>query len=119
VRYARFVWKHDRQLNLAYDILCDTIRNNDISVNDSLEIYTTLVELEMELNPRDHVLNTIDNLILQCNLYKEKLVFSKKKLEYAEDYISDYELLRLAKIEHKHLKSECLRERRQLANNAM
>ncbi|XP_060881346.1 pre-mRNA-processing factor 39-like [Metopolophium dirhodum] len=55
VRYARFVWKHDRQLNLAYDILCDTIRNNDISVNDSFEIYTTLVELEMELNPKDHI----------------------------------------------------------------
>ncbi|CAI6353536.1 unnamed protein product [Macrosiphum euphorbiae] len=63
VRYARFVWKHDRQLNLAYDIVCDTIRNKDVSVDDSLEIYTTLVELEMELNPKDHVLNTIDDLI--------------------------------------------------------
>lgn len=119
VRYARFVWKHDRKLNLAYDILCDTIRNNDISVNDSLEIYTTLVELEMELNPKDHVLNTINNLIFQCHYYKDKLVFSKKKIEYAEDYIQDYDLLRLAKIEHKHLKSESFRERRQTMNNAM
>jgi len=84
VKYARFVWKHDRQLNVAFDILHDTIRNNDISVNDSLEIYLTLVDLKMELNPKDHlsVLKTIDDIILQCNLYKEKLLFSKKKLIY-------------------------------------
>ncbi|XP_026821231.1 pre-mRNA-processing factor 39-like [Rhopalosiphum maidis] len=34
VKYARFVWKHDRQLNLALDILNDTIRKNN-SVNNS------------------------------------------------------------------------------------
>ncbi|KAL4126695.1 hypothetical protein QTP88_010904 [Uroleucon formosanum] len=81
VRYARFVWKHDRQLNLAFDILYDTIIKNNITVNDSLDIYLTLVELKMELNPKDHlsVLKTIDDIILQCNLYREKLVFSKKK----------------------------------------
>lgn len=55
VKYARFVWKHDRQLNVAFEILHDTIRNNDISVNDSLEIYLTLVDLKMELNPKDHL----------------------------------------------------------------
>lgn len=82
IRFARFVWKHDRQLNLAFDILCDTTRIRDISVNDSLEIYLTLFEVKMELNPKDHlsVLKTIDDIMLQCHLYKEKLVFSKKKI---------------------------------------
>jgi len=119
IRYARFVWKHDRQLNLAYDILYDTIRIRDISVNDSLEIYLTLVEVKMELNPKDHlsVLKTIDDIILQCNFFKEKLVFSKKKLEYVEDYINDYDMLRLATIEYKNLKKACFIEKKQSMSN--
>ncbi|KAL4126659.1 hypothetical protein QTP88_010868 [Uroleucon formosanum] len=114
VRYARFVWKHDRQLNLAFDILYDTIIKNNITVNDSLDIYLTLVELKMELNPKDHlsVLKTIDDIILQCNLYREKLLFSKKKVEYTEDYIKDYELLRLAKMEYEQFKNACFREKK-------
>lgn len=121
VKYARFVWKHDRQLNLALDILYDTITNNVISVNDSIELYLTLVDLKMEINPEDQlsVLKTIDDIILQCNLYKEKLVFSKKKLEYLEDYIQDYDMLRLAKIEHKNLRNASFMEKKQLLNNTM
>jgi len=119
VKYARFVWKHDRQLNVAFDILHDTIRNKDISVNDSPEIYLTLVELKMELYPEDHlsVLKTIDDIILQCNSSREKLMFSKKKLEYAEDYIQDCDILRLARIEYKHLKGASFRERKPPPNN--
>ncbi|XP_050064427.1 pre-mRNA-processing factor 39-like isoform X9 [Aphis gossypii] len=107
VKYARFVWKHDCQLNLAFDIINDTIQNNSISVNDNLEIYLMYVELQMELNPKDHVLviKTIDDIILECQINKQKLIFSKKKVEYIEDYIQDYEILRLAKIEYKNLKS--------------
>ncbi|KAL5236934.1 hypothetical protein ACI65C_004344 [Semiaphis heraclei] len=115
IKYARFVWKHDRQLNLAFEILCDAIRIRDISVNDSLEIYLTLVNVKMELNPKDHlsVLKTIDDIMLQCHFYKEKLVFSKKKLEYIEDYIVDYDMLRLATIEHNNLKKASITEKRQ------
>jgi len=116
VKYARFVWKHDCQLNLAFDIINDTIQNNSISVNDNLEIYLMYVELQMELNPKDHVLviKTIDDIILECQVNKEKLVFSKKKVEYIEDYIQDYEILRLAKIEYKNLKSLSCKKKRSI-----
>jgi len=119
VKYARFVWKHDRQLNLAFDIINDTITKNDIGVNDSLEIYLTFVKLKMELKPKDYlsVLKTIDEIIFQCNFYKEKLVFSKKKLEYIEDYLQDYEILRSAKIENRNLKNLCFKEKKQLLSN--
>jgi len=106
VKYACFVWKHDHQLSLAFDILNDTIQNNNISVNDNHEMYLMYVELKMELYPEDHalIIKTIDDIILECKSINEKLEFSKKKVEYAEDYIQDYEILRLAKIEYNNFK---------------
>ncbi|XP_025191003.1 LOW QUALITY PROTEIN: pre-mRNA-processing factor 39-like [Melanaphis sacchari] len=82
VKYARFVWKHDRQLNLAFNILNDTIRHKNISVNDNFEIYLTLVELKMELSLKDYksVIKTIDDIISACKLLKDKIAFSKKKV---------------------------------------
>jgi len=82
VKYARFVWKHDRVLVLAFDTLNDTITNKDIKVNDSLEIYLTLVELKIGLNPTDHVsvFEIIDGIKKNSESNNQKLKFSKKKI---------------------------------------
>lgn len=104
IKYARYLWKSAKNIEKAIEVITDIINKDKDNMQDNARLLLQLIELKMSVKPLNEksVIQTFNEILsLNSANLEQKILFAQRKLEFIEDYTSDYVSLRKASNEYK------------------
>lgn len=104
IKYARFLWKCANKIEKAIEVISEIIVKDKDNMQDNARLLLQLVELKMSVTPLNEksVIQLFDDILSMSSVnLEQKILFAQRKLEFIEDYTSDYISLRKATNEFK------------------
>lgn len=104
IKYARYLWKSVKKIDKAIEVITEIINKDKDNMQDNARLLLQLIELKISVNPLNEksVIQTFDEILsLNSVNLEQKILFAQRKLEFIENYTSDYTSLRKASNEYK------------------
>ncbi|KAJ1528804.1 hypothetical protein ONE63_007183 [Megalurothrips usitatus] len=105
VKYARFCWKVQDDIDKAISILRQALETD----KESSRLYLQLINMEMERSPMNEatIIEILDECISRDLEPEQKILFAQRKLEFLEDFGSDIGSIQRAQEEFQQVLKQC------------